>query len=103
MPAPRLAATAVVADDPSLLAEITTLIAKRSAYQPLFAGPRLQRPDADHEVARIKNALVKVKPRHVICAGLPAATCAFFDGMPCGPVHRVNTADDVITLGLAKR
>lgn len=103
MPAPRLSATAIVADDPLLLAEITTLIAKRTAYLPLFAGPRLERPDADNEVARIRNAIARVKPTNLICAGLPEATCAMFDELPWGPVRRVNSADEVVALGLAKR
>jgi hypothetical protein len=52
MPPPRFAPSVVVGDDALLLAEIATLIAKRSAYLPVLNGPRLQRPDPDHEVIR---------------------------------------------------
>ena len=40
MPPPRFASSVVMGDDAFLLAEITTLIARRTAYLPVLNGPR---------------------------------------------------------------
>jgi hypothetical protein len=79
MPAPRFAPLVIVGDDAWLLAELTTLIARRRSYLPLLNGPRLQRPDADHELIRRRNAIAKVHPQSVVFAGLPDATSASVD------------------------
>jgi hypothetical protein len=78
MPPPRFAPLVLVGDDALLLAELTTLLAKRTAYLPILNGPRLQRPDREHEVIRRANAIAKVQPQSVIFAGLPEATCEMF-------------------------
>lgn len=104
MPPPRFAPSVVVGDDALLLAEITTLIARRSAYLPLLNGPRLQRPDRDHEVIRRSNAIAKVQPTSVIFAGLPEATCDMFSPFPRGTlVRRIQHADEAIAAGIANR
>src|SRR5229473_2841819 len=104
MPPPRLAPFVVVGDDALLLAEITTLLAKRTAYLPVLNGPRLQRPDREHEVIRRSNAIAKVQPRSVIFAGLPDATCEMFSPFPPATVvHRIHHADEVLAAGIANR
>src|SRR5437763_13626837 len=104
MPPPRFEPLVVVGDDALLLAEIITLIARRSAYLPLLNGPRLTRPDRDHEVIRRSNAIAKVQPPSVIFAGLPDATCDMFLPFPRGTVvRRIHTADEVIAAGIANR
>src|SRR5262245_16279657 len=66
----------VLGDDPYLLAEFTTILARRDSYLPLLDGPRLTRPDADAEVIRRTNTVARLQPRMVILAGLPGATSA---------------------------
>jgi hypothetical protein len=104
MPPPRFAPLVVVGDDALLLAEITTLVAKRSAYLPLLNGPRLQRPDREHEVICRSNAIAKVQPQSVIFAGLPEATSDMFSPFPRRTVvRRIQHADEVIAAGIANR
>ena len=104
MPPPRFAPLVVVGDDALLLAEITTLVAKRSSYLPVLNGPRLQRPDREHEVIRRSNAIAKVQPQSVIFAGLPEATCDMFSPFLRDiVVRRVQQADELIAAGIANR
>lgn len=98
MPAPRFARTVVVGDDAFLLAEITTLLAKRREYLPILNGPRLQRHDREREVTRRLNAIAKVRPASIIFAGLPSATCDLF-GLPRETlVRRIQNADELRAL-----
>jgi hypothetical protein len=90
-------------DDALLLAEIATLIAKRSAYLPLLNGPRLQRPDREPEVIRRSNAIAKVQPQSMLFAGLPDATCDMFSFPRGTVVRRIHHADEVIAAGIANR
>jgi len=90
-------------DDALLLAEIATLIAKRSSYLPLLNGPRLQRPDREHEVIRRANTIAKVQPQSVIFAGLPDATCDMFAFPRTTVVRRVQSADEIVEARIANR
>jgi len=91
-------------DDALLLAEIATLLAKRSAYLPILNGPRLQRLDADHEVIRRHNAMALVQPQSIIFAGLPDATSNLFTPLPRRiTIRRIHSADDLVEAGIANR
>lgn len=104
MPAPRFAPLAIVGDDAWLLAELTTLAARRSSYLPLLNGPRLQRPDANHEVIRRRNAIAKVQPQAIVFAGLPDATAALFLPLQRDAlVRHVQQADQMVGNRFANR
>ena len=71
---PALVPTVVIGDDPYLLAELSTILARRRSYLPLLDGPRITRLDADAEVIRRTNTVVRLRPHRVVLAGLPEST-----------------------------
>lgn len=68
----------VMGDDARLLAQVSSVLAKRNSYLPLIEGPRLTRNDAKAEVLRRNNAAARLQPNEIIFAGLPASTCNLF-------------------------
>lgn len=71
---PRPISTVVLGDDARLMARLATVMARKRFYLPLVDGPRIGRPDADHEVIRRTNVAVTLKAEQVILVGLPEAT-----------------------------
>lgn len=71
--------TVVVGDDPFLCGELSSLLGKLGFYLPIVEGPRIHRPDLDHEVLKRAKAIALVHPRHLLIAGLPEPTCELFN------------------------
>lgn len=93
---PQILPTVVIGDDPHLLAQVTTLLARPRAYLPLLDGPRIHRPDLDAEVIRRNNAVARVRPDRIIFAGLPASTCDLFSlHFPTNRTARIVTIDEL--------
>ena len=93
---PRILPTVIVGDDAPLLAQLATAFARKRSYLPLFDGPRLMRPDADHEVIRRSNGVALLHPDRVLLAGLPDATCALLEAhWPAALARRVQSLADV--------
>jgi len=59
-----------ISDDPQLAATISSLYVREAEYFTVLIGPRMDRHDADAEVARRCNAVAKVRPELVILANL---------------------------------
>jgi hypothetical protein len=75
---PKPQQTVLIGDDAHLLAELSAILARRRAYLPVLDGPRIHRPDLDHEVIRRNNAVALIKPEKFLLAGLPASICDLF-------------------------
>lgn len=71
--APPFESAVVVTDDPVFAARISALFARPGRYLPVLDGPRMERPDAENEVVRRRNAMVMVSPRQVLMGALPAS------------------------------
>jgi len=83
-------------DDPRLLAQVATVLARRGSYLPVIDGPRVHRPDRDAEVIRRSNAIARVRPREILFAALPSATCDLFtDRIPRGRALRIDSVDEL--------
>jgi hypothetical protein len=91
---PRVLRTVVVGDDPFLCGEISSVLAKPGSYLPILDGPRVYRPDLEHEVLRRAKAIALVRPQNVLFAGLPETTCNLFDSYFLG-TKRIDTAADL--------
>ena len=68
----------LIGDDAHLFAELSAILARKRAYLPVLDGPRIHRPDLDHEVIRRNNAVAFIQPERILLAGLPASTCDLF-------------------------
>src|SRR5713226_6460614 len=71
---PTLTDTLVFADDAQLAAKASCVLARPGNYLPVIDGPRLQRPDRDHEVIRRGNAAARSRAKHFVFAGLAPDT-----------------------------
>lgn len=92
---PKPLQTLLIGDDASLLAELSAIFARKRAYLAVLDGPRIHRPDLDHEVIRRNNAVALVKPTRILFAGLPPSTCDLF-GKGFLEAERLASAADVI-------
>ena len=87
----------VIGDDPYLLAQATTILARKRTYLALLDGPRVHRPDLDAEVIRRNNAVARLKPHRIILAGLPTSTCDLFSRhFPNHRTQRIVVADELL-------
>lgn len=84
----------VIGDDAQLLAEISSVLARKNWYLPALDGPRTQRPDSDAEVIRRNNAAARVAPSVIFFAGLTNTTCdkfkPYFPSSRCFRVANVS-------------
>lgn len=67
---PLFETTAIVSDNASLAAQLSSLFTRTGRYLPVLDGPRMTRPDAINEVVRRRNALVMARPERVLLAGI---------------------------------
>lgn len=68
---PSFEHTVLVTDDPLLAVQISTLFLRSGRYLPIIDGPRMLRSDAENEIVRRRNAIVKTGARQVLIGGLP--------------------------------
>jgi|GEM_PF-1374296 hypothetical protein len=84
----------VIGDDAQLLAQISSVLARKNSYLPILDGPRIQRPDADAEVIRRNNAAARVAPSAIFFAGLTNTTCdefkSYFPSERCFLISNVD-------------
>jgi len=59
-----------ISDDAALAAAVCFFVGEANEYVPILIGPRMQRPDASSEVARLCNWCAKVNPAFVVLAGM---------------------------------
>ena len=96
--APVLLPTLLLGDDPYLLAEISALVAKKCHYLPVIDGPRMGRPDADAEVIRRNNAVVRAKAKKIVMVDLSQETRSKFSTyFPANMILHVQKASEVTT------
>ena len=101
---PKFARELILADDPYLLADLRSLLPYKRTYVPLLDGPRMTRPDADHEVLRRNNAIAIVDPDVVILGGLAADSLeAMRARIPKGRLVVVDSAPELLTVGRGVR
>ena len=90
---PPILPTVVFGDNARLLARLSTVIARKRAYLPLVDGPRVGRPDVDHEVIRRTNLLAAIKPERVFLVDLAAATQHLIEAhLPAGLTQPIDSA-----------
>src|SRR5258708_39911901 len=93
---PRVLPILVIADDPRLLAEISSRLAIGGRYLPVMDGPRRTRQDADAEVIRRTNVAARLRPRQILVAGLPLDTSKVLERrLPRGMTRRIDSMDDL--------
>jgi hypothetical protein len=97
---PTIADTLVFADDAQLAAKVSCILARPASYLPVIDGPRLQRPDRDHEVIRRGNAAARSKAERFVFAGLtPDSVGALGTAIPPGKTILVRGDADLTQLG----
>src|ERR1035438_550947 len=95
---PVLLPTLLMGDDPYLLAELSAVMAKKCHYLPVIDGPRMGRPDAEAEVIRRNNAVVRAKAKTIVMANLAQETrSAFRSRFPANMTLSVQVASEVTT------
>ncbi len=67
---PSFEKVAIIADNPRLSAEISSLFKRPRHYTPVISGPHLARPDSSNELIRRHNALSMAQCRKVLLAGM---------------------------------
>jgi hypothetical protein len=67
---PKLHSVLVIGDDAILCAQVCASINKKRGYLTVLDGPRMQRPDSDHEIVRRNNVAAKLLPEYIILIGL---------------------------------
>jgi hypothetical protein len=96
---PTIADTLVFADDAQLAAKVSCILARPASYLPVIDGPRLQRPDRDHEVIRRGNAAARSKAERFVFAGLtPDSVGALGTAIPPGKTILVGGDADLMQL-----
>lgn len=94
---PTLLSIVVIGDDPYVLAEFSTILARRRAYLPVIDGPRVDRPDVEAEVVRRTNTVARLLPRQVVLAALPESTSdLLMERLPRDAVVNVSTSDQLL-------
>ena len=79
--APSFEHSVLVTDDPILAAKVSALFVRPGKYLPIISGPRMARPDAENEIIRCRNAMVRIGARQVLLGGLsPSADRAIGAG-----------------------
>jgi hypothetical protein len=95
MKCPPLSETLIIADSAQLAAQASCVFQNPKTYLPLLDGPRLTRPDAEHEIVRRNNVAAKLTPKRIVFAGLSTTSDnAFQDRFPQSKILRMQTGDD---------
>ena len=66
LPVPTFERLALISDDAVFAAQISSLFRRARRYLPVMDGPRMERPDADNEVTRRRNALVMAGTKELL-------------------------------------
>ena len=100
---PRLLPTLVIADEPQLAAQTSSVLALRGAYLPVVdGGPRMTRPDWPSEVIRRTNSAARARANLIVLAGVEDETCEeLLKRLPREGTIRVSSALDIS--GLPRR
>ncbi len=75
---PNIIPEICITDDPYSAASISSCYNKPMTYFPIFAGPRLARPDGTNEVIRRINTIARLQPKSVILMHLPEESIEHF-------------------------
>lgn len=99
MLSPPFADRFIFADDASLAAQLSSLLAVPGFYLGVCDGPRMQRPDHRLEVLRRHNAMGRTRAKTAFMAGLPDNAIQALDQslnsrrhVPC---IRISSSDDI--------
>lgn len=93
---PAMHRVLVIGDDAHLLAQISSVLARKNWYLPVLDGPRIQRPDSDAEVIRRNNAAARVAPSAIFLAGMADTTCDEFKShFPANRCFRVSNVREL--------
>jgi len=95
---PRLPSLLIIGDDPFLVAQLSSVLAKKGHYTPVVDAPRLTRMDADNEVLRRNNVAARYQPKSIILAGATKIIKESFQGhLPDKIVDYVDSIEDFKT------
>jgi hypothetical protein len=88
----------LITNNPGLAACISSAFAKQGQYFPVFDAPRVERPDADNEIIRLVNAIVRLKPSTIIYGDLPKSVSSNISKhIPVESIH-ISSKDDLSKL-----
>ena len=73
---PKLHKTLIIGDDAILCAQVCAALCQKGRYLTLLDGPRMNRPDSDHEIVRRTNVAAKLLPENIVLVGISESTCA---------------------------
>ncbi len=63
---PRLLHTLIIGNNAPLIAELSSVLARKRSYLPVIDEPRIHRPDIANEYIRRHNAAARMQAKHVI-------------------------------------
>lgn len=63
---PKLLETLIIGDNASLIAQVSSALAKKRCYLPVVDEPRIHRPDADNEYVRRHNVAARMQAKHIV-------------------------------------
>jgi hypothetical protein len=102
MHCPPIADQFIFADDARLAAQLSCALSAPGVYLPVCDGPRMQRPDNQHEVLRRHNAMGRARANTAFIAGLSDEAFNALNGslrrrqgVSC---YRISAASDVAAL-----
>src|SRR5450759_345113 len=86
----------VIGDDAQLLANISSVLARKNCYLPVLDSPRMKRLDAEDEVIRRNNAAACVQPKAIFFAGLEYSSYSEFKShFPSNRCFQVSNVDEL--------
>ncbi len=93
---PSFESACCIGDDPILVGEISSLYNKDKHYFSVMDEPRLEREDAQNEVIRRNNAIVRIGPEVIIFAGLSEESKREFSShLPSRLVLEINSTEEI--------
>lgn len=96
MKCPSISSCAAIGDDPYLLAEISSALAKKCTYFPVLDSPRLHWPQVESPATRRRNALARMQVKTVVYAGLdPHVDTVLSRGIPSGQIVRIADGSQI--------
>jgi hypothetical protein len=103
---PALHSAIIIGDEPMLIAQLSALFAQNGKYLSVIDGPRMARIDADAEIVRRNNAVVRSGASQIILAKIQKDVSTKLCGLfPSHVTFNINEVDASIhkVLGLIRR
>lgn len=95
MAIPTFEKVAIIGDNATLAAEISSLFSRPKHYLPVMSGPQLARRDWSNEVIRRVNAIAMAKSRRVLLTDMTAdQNRSMSEGKSAGMFISVKSRDE---------